>query len=875
MQCDGSGSVTNGDRERKQQMRTLLTIMSIAAFVAASLAANTTSLPGLVDGLSGDYRLSPQSEMVDAGEAFSDLGPMQFEMVLAMEQFLDAMLLLDSDDSVMVRNGCVSLNTLGARVESRTNVLTRGTVVSTMIRSRFHGRSVRCSLWVGSGSPVLGDLPQDYTVAEVRANGVVLWDASVADLRAGGSSLSARVLVDGVPPGAVSGISALQTGIGTELSWNPSDDTAAVWYKAYRVPLSAPWNAEQVWSGSATECTDTGGATVGNRYVVVAYDALGNQSSSEYDIFWLRRSNLVLNTSESGADVADDVVAFPVLVRLDAGSFDFAEAQADGRDIRFARGGRTLAHRIERWDSAAGLAEIWVTVDSIRGRNGTQMITMYWGNPLVGVPPEGRPAFDTAAAHTGTWHLTEHAEGSSGETIYRDASCAGLAASDFTASVMKDGIVGPGQGFDKESGDYLEVTEGAHELSELTMSAWVWLDTIHPVTDTTNPKRENYVYGNWRWWPSSGYQLSLLSDQVVAILNTPGQNWYYREATVTAPRTWFHVAFTWDAGGTLKFYRNGECVSTQSTPVGAILADGATPLRLSHPSTSVGFGGQLDEVRRELTVRSAAWLKLCYENQKADQALVEFADGNTPLAYEGFSYQAGTALHEADGGYGWGGGWQNVRSIEWHKAIVETPGATAGQLSVTGGKGVVDNTTAHVYRPLPRHLGGVPGDTVWMSFIIGDTDDGTQGAWNAFAPICGTYGYNAEPWHFDNRLFGLQIDGEGTGRAMRIKKHWANDTWTSPEMDHYGWGSVPWTPADHFVIVRLVIGSQNSNVCAWVDPPDPRCLGSAHLGLDGNNNGPVAFDGVLWFAEPVHADRTAVLDEVRIGTTLESVTPGY
>jgi len=244
-----------------------------------------------------------------------------------------------------------------------------------------------------------------------------------------------------------------------------------------------------------------------------------------------------------------------------------------------------------------------------------------------------------------------------------------------------------------------------------------------------------------------------------------------------------------------------------------------------------------------------------------------------PVAYDGFDYPAGSELHGKSGGSGWGGAWQNVRSIEWHKAFVEQPGATYGALVACGGKAVVDNTTAHHYRALPSALGAA-GDTIWMSFIMGDSDIGDEGSWNAFAPIYSAYGYSSDPKSFDNRLFGVQIDGNGSQRKFRIKKHWANNTWISPNWDHYGWGSIPWTPADHFVVVRITMSQQVSNVRAWIDPADVHNLGSAQLGLDGNNNGPVQFDGVRWHAEPFHDSHTARLDEVRIGTSLESVTPG-
>src|SRR3989339_463875 len=50
---------------------------------------------------------------------------------------------------------------------------------------------------------------------------------------------------------------------------------------------------------------------------------------------WKHHTALTLNTREAGADVAESITQFPVLVRLDSTSFPFSEAQATGADIRF------------------------------------------------------------------------------------------------------------------------------------------------------------------------------------------------------------------------------------------------------------------------------------------------------------------------------------------------------------------------------------------------------------------------------------------------------------------------------------------------------------------------------------------------------------
>ena len=110
---------------------------------------------------------------------------------------------------------------------------------------------------------------------------------------------------------------------------------------------------------------------------------------------WPRSGVFHVLTTPEGANLPEsaEVKDFPVLVRLDRDWFDFATASADGRDVRFADGGVVLAHEIERWDAAAGVAEVWVRVPVIKG-NAVKEIRMYWGKEGVESAADGRAVFN-------------------------------------------------------------------------------------------------------------------------------------------------------------------------------------------------------------------------------------------------------------------------------------------------------------------------------------------------------------------------------------------------------------------------------------------------------------------------------------------------
>lgn len=89
-------------------------------------------------------------------------------------------------------------------------------------------------------------------------------------------------------------------------------------------------------------------------------------------------------------------------------SISFAQAARDGRDVRFTKSDNTpLNFEIERWDSTSGMAELWVTLDTIYGNDNSRHITMYWGNPDAAEKANTTGVFDTIFGYQGVWHLAE------------------------------------------------------------------------------------------------------------------------------------------------------------------------------------------------------------------------------------------------------------------------------------------------------------------------------------------------------------------------------------------------------------------------------------------------------------------------------------
>lgn len=235
--------------------------------------------------------------------------------------------------------------------------------------------------------------------------------------------------------------------------------------------------------------------------------------------------------------------------------------------------------------------------------------------------------------------------------------------------------------------------------------------------------------------------------------------------------------------------------------------------------------------------------------------------------YEGFDYPPGTALHLVGAAAaGWGTPWLNVRSWQWHPVVVEPGSLSVEGLDSAANHAVVGNTTAHLYRGLAVRQGGSAGREVWLSFVLVDDDPGDRGSWSAFAPM-------RSGQDFGGRLFDLRLQVDRGAPVFRICKDYRDASWVSPNWDHCGAGRVPWSPGPHLVVLRITLGADASNVAAWVDPPDLEDLGTPPLTMSGNRNGPVSFDGILWYVEPFHRERSVRFDEIRIGPTRASVLP--
>ncbi len=340
---------------------------------------------------------------------------------------------------------------------------------------------------------------------------------------------------------------------------------------------------------------------------------------------WPYTMVLKLNTSATGANVANPVTDFPVLVRLDAGNFDFDQAKSDGSDVRFTRqaaGGDPveLPMQIERWSKSGQVAEIWVRVDVIEGNDDGQAIVMRWGNPSASASAVG-PVFASDNGFRAVWHIAESPGEASGG--FKDATPNGFNATGkggMPANSPTGGRIGNAQWFDGLT-DYIDLPS-LPNTPAATVSVWYNMDA--------NNKPNAGLLSNGQW--SSGV---VHFKQNNAILTVDPNSGTSATKTGQATGTWYQATYTFSRNGAVGLYVNGALVATGTAPDHDWVGSN---LELGHEYTNYSsgnryFNGVIDEARVETVVRSADWIKLCYENQKSSQKLVQFIA--IPFAHAG------------------------------------------------------------------------------------------------------------------------------------------------------------------------------------------------------------------------------------------------
>jgi len=348
-------------------------------------------------------------------------------------------------------------------------------------------------------------------------------------------------------------------------------------------------------------------------------------------------AKICLNTTSAGADVAESVYDFPLLVRLTGDNFNFGEARSDGGDIRCTKPDNTpLPFEIERWDAARRQAEIWIKVDTIVGDDSTQFLVLYWGEAAVAMKRSERPVFDTTDGYRGVWHLAEEMAGAGTNGVYKDAT--GINdGDDFISATGQSGIIGNGKEFDGTD-DYIRVNSlvASYKGADLSISLWVNIrdsgGTIFSKLDSTLV----WKIGDESFYFGDGTNTDLFPGVNGAFPSYVGfSDSYAITAQSISSYSWHHLVFTWewsgDSSGISRYYLDGNEVPLGvSTLIARTGENSNAVLRIGQPNNNESFAfynGSMDELEIASVVRSAGWIRLAFLSQQerggGDGALVQ------------------------------------------------------------------------------------------------------------------------------------------------------------------------------------------------------------------------------------------------------------
>jgi hypothetical protein len=368
--------------------------------------------------------------------------------------------------------------------------------------------------------------------------------------------------------------------------------------------------------------------------------------SADYST-WTGHRDIVLNTSSNGAGITTEVHNFPVLVRLGAAEATIlAAAGTNGASIRFSKADNTtpLRYEIEQWSTTS--AAIWVKVDTIKPNNATQKIIMHWGNGTAVSESSGPAVFDTAVGFVGAWHL-----GNAAGTSPRPGSVAGS-----PKAIVRNGLpavpgiigmadtlsavpgVDPGNGSNPLAGRYLDMGRDSAGndnnyagFSDFTggFAYSIWLNA----TTTAGFTRLLVMGADSNATNEQGSPSRILfmgnqnqsTTQPNFSIRWAGLTNYNSPANAYAFGTWTQIFVSKPAGtSAITVYKNGEVLSSSVEGDAALnVMRNYVWVGRSSAGTDGFYGGKVDNLTLAKRARSADWIKLSFQNQKAVNALVD------------------------------------------------------------------------------------------------------------------------------------------------------------------------------------------------------------------------------------------------------------
>jgi biopolymer transport protein ExbB len=333
---------------------------------------------------------------------------------------------------------------------------------------------------------------------------------------------------------------------------------------------------------------------------------------------WALRKQIVVDTSATGANVAEGATSVPVLVRLHAGNFTrFADLKPDGADLRFiaADDATPLPFHVERLDIQQEMALVWVLLPQVAGNSDQNAFYMYFGNP------EASPASDAGApwpeSHVLVWHLDD-AQGA-----LRDATRNGNHATGGAVRPYAAGLIGGGGELAGSRAAVAAPSLAVTAERGAAISAWLRLE---------QPQQDAVLL---QLGAAAGPLLTLSIDGQAPVLTfqpaagLPPQVVRPETASIV-PATWTHLAVA-VGGGELRLLLNGAVAASAPLQLAAPLA-GELGFGAAADGSRAATGMQVDELRFVQGVLPEVAVRLAMASEGVGGALLAYGVDGGPDA---------------------------------------------------------------------------------------------------------------------------------------------------------------------------------------------------------------------------------------------------
>jgi len=345
-----------------------------------------------------------------------------------------------------------------------------------------------------------------------------------------------------------------------------------------------------------------------------AYSVSEDATYSSHGIGWFDSNWSYSRTlSFDNSTRTENLVDFPILVKLDSSVIDYAKTHDQGWDLRFVdQDGSALAHEIEHWDEA-GTSYVWVKIPQIDASSSADSIVMYYGN--AGVAGSGEDSAGVWSDYRATYHLNEN-PGATGTL----ADSAGNFDATNASSTDTAGFIGNAQDFNgiDQSINLGDDRNWINNASGATLSIWMNADTTSGFGDLIGLSRNDPA-------DTGASRITLIrnGDDIQMIARTMDDSSdTVSVSTSTNPLTagsWHHITGTIDYSSdidNINIYVDGQLEGTFSHD---FTLDAIPNTDSSHAAigsdedgTDSPFDGQLDEARIADQVRSADWISAQY-----------------------------------------------------------------------------------------------------------------------------------------------------------------------------------------------------------------------------------------------------------------------